>query len=332
MISEIRQDKVSKEWVIYSQARGSRPHDFQGPAGPPRDLPRRDEDCPFCPGNEASLDRVVLEMPGDNPHGWQTRVIPNKYPALVPRGDTRREQRGPYLAMDGYGRHEVIIDSPYHDQGLADMAPEELGTVVETYHRRYLAYHEQYPEMTPIIFRNHGRRAGTSLIHPHSQAVVTPVVPSRIRRRESRAEEHWDTMGRCVYCEVIEEELAAGERVVLDNDRFCALVPFAAKVPFEMWIIPKEHRPDFGAADAEDRAAFTHALGRVLGRLKERLGDPDYNFAIFTAARTGREQPHLHWHLLIRPRLTTLAGFEIGSGMNINPSLPEADAEFLREG
>jgi UDPglucose--hexose-1-phosphate uridylyltransferase len=259
-------------------------------------------------------------------------VIPNKYPALVAQGNTRREQRGPYLAMDGYGRHEVIIDSPFHDRGLADMGPEELGAVVETYHRRYLAYGEQYPEMTPIIFRNHGRRAGTSLIHPHSQAVVTPVVPRRIRLRERRAEEHWDTMGRCVYCEVLEHELAAGERLVLDNDRFCALVPFAARVPFEMWIIPKEHCPDFGEAGGEDRAAFTHVLGEVLGRLKRKLGDPDYNFAFFTAARTGREQPHLHWHLLIRPRLTTRAGFEIGSDMNINPSLPEADAEFLRQG
>lgn len=332
MTTEIRQDKVTKEWVIFSQARSKRPQDFQGPEKSVEDPPEHDGECPFCPGNEDELGTILAEREGDNEHGWQTRVIPNKFPALVPEGDLRRRRRGPYLTLDGYGRHEVVIDSPFHDRDLADLDSRALGAVVETYHRRYLTYGEQYPGMTPIIFRNHGPRAGTSLVHPHSQAVVTPVPPREVRERELRAQEHWDMMGRCVFCEVVEHELEEKTRVVLDDDRFCVLVPFAAKVPFEMWIIPREHRPDFGTASPEDLANLTRALGHVLRRLKEKLGDPDYNFAFFTAARTGREQPHLHWYLLVRPRLTTRAGFEVGSGMEINPSVPEEDAAYLREG
>jgi UDPglucose--hexose-1-phosphate uridylyltransferase len=329
---QIRRDRVTREWVIYSRSRAKRPHDLRREAGSVRKLPRHQPDCPFCPGNEDGLGEILFETPGSNKYGWFTRVIANKYPALVPEGSTIRRSEGLCVSLDGFGRHEVIIDSPRHDRDLAAMDSQELAAVVATYHQRYLAHTESDHSMMTIIFRNHGVRAGTSLIHPHSQVVTTPVVPAMIRLRETEAQRYWDSMGRCVYCQIMEEELSQGKRLLRDSPRFLAFVPFAARVPMEMWVMPKRHAADFGDASQGDLEELAEVLGYLLGRLHDLMNDPDYNLVINTAARHRRNEPYLHWYLTITPRLTTMAGFEIGSGMNINPSLPEDDARFLNQG
>ena len=330
MDNEIRQNKITREWVIYSTSRGKRPHDFQQVKAK-TDLPRRDPDCPFCPGNESALGQVVLETPADNPHGWQTRVIPNKYPAVTPGDGPQRQKRGIYLAMGGTGRHEVIIESPFHDDDLAKMSAGQIAVIMETYHRRYMYYGHKHENMMAIIFRNHGPKAGTSLIHPHSQAVVIPMVPRHIRLREQEAQRYYDQYANCAYCDMLAFEEQDGRRLVQTSEHFTALVPFAAEVPFEIWIMPKKHQPDFGETTEEERADLASLLGTVLRRLADKLNDPDYNYVINTAARFRRRDPSLHWYLRIRPRLTTQAGFEIGSGISINPSVPEQDAAFLRD-
>jgi UDPglucose--hexose-1-phosphate uridylyltransferase len=181
-----------------------------------------------------------------------------------------------------------------------------------------------------IIFRNHGEKAGTSLIHPHSQIVATNLVPQGIRRLEKEAERYNDRWGRCVYCDILDYEKNDGRRVVLENDSYIVFVPYAAQVPFEMWIVPTRHKADFGGITDQEKHDLAGSLQTALKKLDQKLGDPDYNYVINTASRHKFDEPHLHWHLRIRPRLTTMAGFEIGSGMNINPSLPEKDAESLR--
>ncbi len=326
---QIRLDRVTDEWVIYSGARGKRPHDLKYEAGRVRDLPQREDGCPFCPGNEQQLGEILLELPGDNEQGWLTRTIPNKYPALVPRGSLRRRGEGLQVDMDGYGRHEVIIDSPRHDRDLAGMEGPELEAVVQTYHQRYLAHAQGDHSMMTIIFRNHGLRAGTSLSHPHSQLVTTPVVPAMIRLREAEAQRFWDRRGECLYCRILAEELSQGLRLLRETRHLAAFVPYAAHVPMEMWVMPRRHAADFGDAGQDELRELALVLGDLLSRLHDLLDDPDYNLVINTAARYRRGQPHLHWYLTVRPRLTTMAGFEIGSGMNINPSLPEDDARFL---
>jgi UDPglucose--hexose-1-phosphate uridylyltransferase len=328
--NEIRQNKATKQWVIYSKARRKRPSDFIEKTKK-KSLPALSETCPFCSGNEHILPPIILEKQNRDGSQWLTRVIHNKFPALIPEGNLRRYNEGIYIAMEGYGLHEVVIESPYHNKQIADMSHEEVAAVVETYHRRYVELMDEHKNMMTIIFRNHGRLAGTSLIHPHSQIIVTGFVPQYIRWRDEEAQQYYDEWGRCVYCDILEFEMKEQQRVISDNRSFLVFVPFAAEVPFEIWILPKRHEADFGSVSDEEKEDLSFVLRDCLSRLYKKLHDPDYNYVINTAARFRSGEPQLHWYLQIRPRLTTQAGFEIGSGININPSIPEEDAEFLRK-
>lgn len=325
---EMRQDKATRQWVIYAPARRKRPKDFRKPPLETAELPERDERCPFCPGNERMLPPVILELNGGS--GWRTRVVPNKFPALVPEGELERHGRGIYVAMGAYGLHEVVIETRLHNRDLGAMSRDEANAVVETYHRRYRDLMARHENAMTILFRNHGARAGTSLIHPHSQIITLGVVPHYVRWREEEAQHYFDEWGRCVFCDILKEEIGSGGRVVMENESFAAFVPFAAEVPFETWIMPREHKADFGDLSDREKEDLASALRDVLGRLRNKLGDPDYNYVVNTSARYRAGEPQLHWYVQIRPRLTERAGFEIGSGMSINPSIPEEDAAFLR--
>jgi len=330
-MTEIRQNKATKQWVIYSTARSKRPRDFIRPARERRTLPEYDAHCPFCPGNEAMLPSIISETPAARRGAWQTRIVPNKFPALVPEAGRARIPRGIYLTMEGHGRHEVIIESPRHDCDLSQMTPEEIGVLIETYHQHYVALMKEHENMLVLIFRNHGERAGTSLMHPHSQMIVTGIVPTLVREREERAQRYFDEWGRCVFCEMLEFETNDRSRVVFENESFLGFVPFAAEVPFEVWIMPKKHEADFGSISFGQKTALAEALHHVLGRLHTKLADPDYNYVINSSPQYAAGEPHLHWYVEIRPRLVTPAGFELGTGIRINPSLPESDATFLNQ-
>jgi len=329
-VSEIRQNKATRQWVICAPSRGKRPRDHKH-EDRSVSLPEKDQNCPFCPNNESMLPGILLQMPaGEQGHGWQTRVVQNKFPALSPQGTTERFGSGIYVSMPGYGRHEVLIETPLHNHDIAQMSVEEAGVVIETYHKRYVDLMEEHRNMMTIIFRNHGPRAGTSLIHPHSQIIVTGMVPHYIRWREEEAQRYFDEWGRCVYCDILEYELQDQKRLILENGSFAAFIPYAAEVPFETWIMPKKHEADFGSIKDTEKVHFSFTLRDILSRLHHRLNDPDYNYIINTSARYRANEPQLHWYLQIRPRLTTPAGFEIGSGISINPSLPEEDANLLK--
>lgn len=331
MTSEIRQNKATKQWVIVAPSRGKRPLAFKRQESKNQRLPAVDKDCPFCPGNEKSLPSIIMELPGPEGSQWQTRVVPNKFPALTSDENNVRYRRGLYLAMPGYGRHEVIIESPVHNRRITQMTPKEVGIIIETYHRRYVNVMKQNWNLMTLIFRNHGRQAGTSLAHPHSQIIVTGMVPTYIRWREERAQYYFDESGRCVYCDILEQEAQERQRVISENETFLAFVPYAAEVPFEIWIMPTKHQACFSDLSDQEKPGLAAILQDCLARLQRKLNDPDYNYIINTAARYRAGEPQLHWYLQIRPRLTTQAGFEIGSGISINPSLPEEDAAFLRQ-
>jgi UDPglucose--hexose-1-phosphate uridylyltransferase len=326
--NEIRQNKITKQWVIYAPERGDRPKDFQSGADDWQSLPIHDDECPFCPGNEHMLPEIVAEK--RNSDGWQVRVVPNKYPVLKPDADMKRYSQGIYLSMPGYGRHEVIIENPRHNRDMADMSPDEVGTVIDMYHQRYIDLMHAHGNMMALIFRNHGPRAGTSLLHPHSQLVVTGIVPHYVRWREEQAQRYYDEWGHSVFDDILTFELRDRRRVISENESFAAFVPFAAEVPFEIWIMPKRQQADFGSIADTEKGELAVMLQNILARLRDRLNDPDYNYIINTAARYKIGEPHLRWYLQIRPRLTTRAGFEIGSGLSVNPSIPEENAELLR--
>lgn len=330
MSGEIRQNKATKEWVIFAPARGKRPHDFQKRRVEDAQVPPHDANCPFCPGNEAMLPTIIKQWGGEAGDQWQTRVVPNKFPALTPDGSIERYTRGINIAMQGYGQHEVIVESPRHNQDIATMPPQSVRAIIETYYSRYLDLYQNPCNVLILIFRNHGARAGASQVHPHSQVIATGMVPRAIRWRADEDHRYFDEWGRCVYCDMLAFELNDRQRIILENSSFVAFIPFAAEAPFETWIVPKRHQSDFSEISEAERADLSVALHTILAKLHTKLNDPDYNYTVNTAARTPNE-PQSHWYLRIRPRLVTPAGFEIGSGMRINPSFPEADAAFLND-
>lgn len=328
MSGEIRQNKATKEWVIFAPARSQRPHDAQRAGRSRAPAPPYVATCPFCPGNEQMLPSILAEWPGRGPGPWQARVVPNRFPVLTTEGSIERTREGIYVAMQGYGHHEVMIESPRHDDDLATMPPAQVLTLIEAYQQRYLHLHRDDRNVLILIFRNHGPRAGASLVHPHSQLIAIGMVPRYIRWQEYEAQRYFDEWGRCVYCEIMAFESRDRRRVILENDSFLAFIPFAADVPFETWVVPKRHHSDFGQISETERMDLADALHILLGRLATRLDDPDYNLVINSSSRLAHE-PQSHWYVRIRPRLVTRAGFEIGSGIRINPSLPEEDAAFL---
>lgn len=333
----LRQDIATRTWSIVATERAKRPDDFvQHDAARARPV-KYDKDCPFCPGNEHMTPDAIFAIPasGAPPQGtWAVRVIPNKFPALVPPepgADRGRKRRGLYLEMCGCGEHEVVIEVPDHSKTIATMSEEEVTAVVRTYRARFLALDRSDWNQLIIIFRNQGKRAGTSLEHPHSQIIGTPVVPDEIRRRLEEAQRYYDDHGTCVYCDILHHELAEQSRLVCSNAGFVVLCPFASAVPYEMWILPRRHASSFGVLTEDEAALLARLLKEALLRLHGLLGNPDYNYVVRSAPHHSAGEPHFHWYLEIRPRLTTRAGFEIGSGMNINIAAPEGAAEQLRK-
>jgi UDPglucose--hexose-1-phosphate uridylyltransferase len=330
----MRQDPTTKEWVILASERAKRPDDFRR-AKPVPNIPPFKKECPFCPGNEHQTPPETLAYrrggPSNGP-GWWVRVVPNKYPALVLDGSLeRKEEKGFFRLMDGVGVHEVVIGSPIHNQVFSVLDDYQASEVLLAYRERYLALREDPRIKLIIIFKNHGLAAGTSLEHTHSQIVGTSVVPSNLRKKLQEAARHYDDHGRCVYCEMIEEELSSGERILQETDEFVVLHPFASRFPFETWIVPKKHNASFGSISLEDSKKFAILLKTTLHGIHSKLNDPDYNYVVHTAPVKDEGEDYYHWHLQIIPRLTTPAGFEMGSGMYINVSFPEETARFMKE-
>lgn len=328
---ETRQDRITNQWVAFAPSRSDRPKHTtaDSAASPPAEDPPV-EGCPFCPGHEAMLPSVIWETPQAEPPGWATRVVPNKYAALTPTRNGVSKTDGLYRTRTSRGRQEVIIDTPHHHQPLAQMPVAQVDAVLETYLRRYRAIRTADDDLIPILFRNHGASAGASIPHPHSQLIAPSVRPPRIDREERAAQSRYEELGACPYCVMVDHELETEDRLVWTSDHFVVFVPFAAEVPYQMWVLPRKHQPEFGRLAAQARTDLARALRTVLRRLHKCLDDPDYNFFVRTALDYNANQPHLHWSLRIRPRTTVQAGYEVGTGQLINPSIPERDAAVLR--
>ncbi|MDH4028042.1 MAG: galactose-1-phosphate uridylyltransferase [Nitrospirota bacterium] len=328
-MSELRQDPTTYDWVIMAKERAKRPHEFKKGARVRTDLPAFRKDCPFCPGNEARTPEAsaVYGSPGN----WSIRVIPNKYAALTPVGDTAREEIKLFRKSHGYGRHEVIIENPLHNQFIAFMPEAHVEELIRAYRDRYKEFRKDPNIKVIIIFKNHGEAAGTSLEHPHTQVVASPVVPPFIRRRYEIATRHYDNTGRCLYCDLRSDEVEAGVRIVGESDHFVALHPFASRYPFETWIMPRVHNSSFGRIHDNEIADLSRLLRGTLLKLHAALDDPDYNLIIHTAPVDDEHKTYYMWHIQIIPRLTLAAGFELGSGIYINTAMPEETAAFIRD-
>jgi UDPglucose--hexose-1-phosphate uridylyltransferase len=328
---ELRKDPIIDRWVIISTERGKRPVFFVEEASP-----SRAGMCPLCPGNESMTPPEVYAIRAGsafpNSSNWTLRVVPNKFPALRIEGALNKEGVGLYDRMNGIGAHEVIVETPVHGETLADMDVRAIQGV-------FIAYKDRIVDLTRdrrfkyiMVFKNQGSIAGASLDHSHSQLIALPIVPKRVLEEIGGGLNYFRYKDRCIFCDIIAQEKEDNVRVVFENDSCIAVSPYASRFPFEVWILPKIHEPDFVTHGQEDNYfSIAEALSAILRKYKKVLNSPPYNYMIHTTPFGNGEVPHYHWHLEIIPRLTKMAGFEWGTGFYINPTPPEEATEYLRE-
>jgi len=328
-MSELRQNLITRDWVIIATDRAKRPDQFTNQKKSTKTIPRHCPNCPFCAGNEEDGTLETFRL-GDDRTPWKVRAIRNKYPALSPTAEPMRISSGIHRTMSGIGIHEVIVENPRHDLTTALLSIEEVTDILLVYRQRYLEI-RKYPHIeTIIIFKNHGESAGTSLEHPHSQIAATPVVPHLFRNRIDEAVRYFDDTGECLFCLTLEDELRAAERIIFESKHFVAFIPYAALSPFHIWIFPRRHSSSFDDITDPEITDLAYTLKTVLAQLYYGLNNPDYNYTIRSVPIAEQATKYFHWYIAIIPRVSKQAGFELGSGMFINTALPEESAEFLR--
>lgn len=327
---ELRRDPVIGRWIIISTERGKRPSEYA------QDVePEMGKLCPFCPGNEDKTppEIVAYGPPGRQPNksGWRLRVVPNKFPALQIEGGLNRRGDGMYDKMNGIGAHEVLIETADHRMEIPDLSQESVEEIFWAYKDRIIDLRKDSRFEYILVFKNKGAAAGASLSHPHSQLIATPMVPVRVRQEMQGAKQYYDYKERCVFCDMISQELASNVRVIAENDQFLAFEPFAPRFPFETWILPKVHESHFEDLQKAEAYSLSHLFKNVLTRIKTLLDDPPFNYIIHNSPLKDSPLPYYHWHIEIIPKLSKIAGFEWGTGFYINPTPPEEAAQFLKE-
>lgn len=336
---ELRKDPIIGRWVIIATERANRPDQF---ASQTQDSPP-EKPCPFCEGNESQTPPEIYTMrPKSTPHntgGWELRVVPSIAPFLRIEGELERRGRGLYDLMNGIGAHEIVIETNQHIPNMADLSKEQITKVITCYIDRITDLEKDPRFKYVLVFKNYGWIAGAGRVrHSRSQLIATPVNPKRVKEELVGAKQYYDYHERCIFCDLIKQELESKDRLILDIDGFIALCPFAARFPFEIWILPKKHSCDFTALEASLRPDLGRILKIILAKLKKGLNDPPYNYVLHTAPFRRTEMGHwksidydYHWHIEIIPRLTRVAGFEWGTGFYICPLAPENAAKFLKE-
>lgn len=336
---ELRKDPIIGRWVIISTERAKRPDQFstKSPGGPP------EPECPFCAGREShtppEIYAVRPQNTAANTPGWELRVVPSIAPFLRIEGELERQGKGLYDLMNGIGAHEIVVESNKHIDNMADLSDEQVVRVITAYIERMRDLEKDERFKYVLVFKNQGWSAGGGRVrHSRSQLIATPVNPKRVKEELVGARHYYEYHDRCVFCDLIKQELETQDRLILETDGFIAVAPFAARFPFEVWILPKKHSCDFTSIDSGMRLGLASIMRKVLAKLEKGLNDPPYNYILHTApfrrAKAGYWKSidyDYHWHIEIMPRLTRVAGFEWGTGFYICPLTPEAAAKFLRE-
>jgi len=339
---------VPTESVLVATARGMRPKKAEERVE--RDTRAVVETCPFCRGNEDRTPPSIKSYPDDK--DWNIRIVPNLYPVL---GDDRAQSNiafGLQQVIDGYGRHEVVIDNPNHGIALHEMTPHHLADLFGVYQQRMAELYASDPRLKYVlVFKNFGAAAGASIPHTHSQIIATPVVPENVQNEVHHSREYQAKYSQCVFCSLIDEALTyeatiydresghirrkvnVGQYVVERGEKFVAIKPFASRFEWEIHILPLTHQADFLKASREDLDDFARVLRRTMARLDKVVGGVQYNFFLHSVPH-GNEfdncQDSYHWHLEICPRTSIPTGFELGSGLFVSTVSPELAAEELR--
>ena len=328
---ELRKDPILGRWIIIAKERSKRPTDFvvESPK-------TRGGFCPLCPGNEKTTPDEVLvygRPPGIGPNGpdWKLRVVPNKYPALVIEGEIDKQGEGLYDRMNGIGAHEVVIESPNHEDRFAFLPHDQMILTFRAFRDRIrdLSRDERFSYV--MVFKNYGKAAGASLEHSHSQLVALPILPRMLVTELEGSLSYYKYKDRCIFCDIIRQEIQQNIRLVCENDKFVTLAPFAPRTPFEMWIMPRKHQSSYVDQDEASLSALTEIFSESLRRLDACIPGVPYNFVLHTQPLRSQPLDHYHWHFEIVPKLTSIAGFEWGTGFYINPMPPEDTCQYMRE-
>ena len=365
---ELRKDPVIGRWVIISTDRAKRPTDFSRESTKPKG-----GFCPFCYGNEGKTPPEILAYrpnpggatPAPDSQGWLVRVVPNKFPALGIEGNLDRQAEGMFDKMNGVGAHEVIIETPDHGQTLATLSPKRIEDVLWAFRDRIVDLKKDKRFKYILIFKNHGESAGASLEHSHCQLIALPILPKQVVEELQGAKQFFTLKERCVFCDIIHQELDsgvrvvaeelqgakqyftlkercvfcdiirqerdAGTRIVAENEDFITLAPYAPRFPFETWLLPKQHGSAFENSASRVYENLARALKTLLQKTDRVLDNPSYNLVLHSSPVQDSTNDYYHWHIELMPKLTKTAGFEWGTGFYINPTPPEEAARFLRE-
>ena len=330
-MGELRRDVINGRWVIIDTGNDNKTLKFEKE----KHHTKGAANCPFCYGNEhmtpPEIDAHREGGTEPNTSGWSTRVVPNKFAALQIEGDLDNKGIGLYDISNGIGAHEVIIENPDHNKEICDLLDHDVEKVIWAYRDRYVDLKGDKRFKYILIFKNYGRSAGTSLEHPHSQIISLPIVPKSVKEESRGAQTYFGYRERCIFCDMINQEIQDAERLITENESFLCFAPFASRFPYEAWIIPKKHKSNFCLIKNDGVVELARILKETLLRIKKTLDDPSYNFIIHTSPLEDKDREDYHWHIEIMPRLIRIAGFEWGSGFYINPVSPEKAAEDLKK-
>ncbi|MCD6578793.1 galactose-1-phosphate uridylyltransferase [bacterium] len=324
--SEIRKDPVMGRWVIINKDPGYIP-----------DLnekivrPEKKDNCPFCAGNETMTPEEIISISLNDHDPWSIRIVPNKYPALNGNQNLSKEGIGIFDKMTGYGFHEVVIESPQHKNSLSDLSKEHVFNIFRIIKKRILELKDQKDIKYILVFKNEGSSAGASIEHSHLQLIGTPIVPKRVQEELDGSKFYYDYKKRCIFCDILKEEHGSkGERIIYENENMISISPYAARFPFETWILPKSHASHFENSSDEILMDLSEVLLFYLKALDKNLINPHYNMILHNSPVKEGTEKHYHWHIEIIPKIKKIAGFEWGTGFYINPISPEDCTNVLK--
>jgi UDPglucose--hexose-1-phosphate uridylyltransferase len=329
-MSEIRRDPVVGRWVIVDTDHPNKPEDFEYEQYIPKGGV-----CPFCYGNESMTPPEINSFrdPNTAPNtpGWSVRVVPNKFPALQIEGDLDRRGVGIYDMSNGIGAHEVLIETPYHNKDIPDLLDQEVENIISMSCTRAKDLIKDQRFKYIMLFRNYGKAAGASLEHPHTQIVALPMVPKNAMEEIRGAQHYFEYRERCIFCDIIRQEIQEKERIILENKYFLSFCPFVSRFPFEIWIIPKKHNPYFCHMLPEEIPSLAVILKDTITRVKKVFANLSYNFIIHSSPISADgDIEYYHWHIEFMPKLMRVAGFEWGTGFYIDPTPPELAVQYLK--
>jgi UDPglucose--hexose-1-phosphate uridylyltransferase len=326
---ELRKDPVTGRWVIIGTERPRRPEDFQ-----PLLAPRSAGPCVLCEGRESETPPEVYAQRAsdgrENGPGWRVRVVPNKFPSLRVEGEIERRGHGVYDLMNGVGAHEVVIESPRHEDTLASLPVSTIEEILQSYQERMLDLRRDTRFRSVVVFKNVRSAITFALDHPHTHVLATPAVPADVATELVQARSYFDYRERCLFCDILQQETDENSRVVVALDQIVGLVPFAARSPFETWLLPRRHAADFEHVTALERRDLARALKTLVQRIESLLPGAPVAFVLHSAPTGDEHASSYHWHVEVTPA-AAVSGFQPeGSGFAVNPLPPEDAARFLR--